>query len=117
MHRSHRALVAGLAAAAMALPLVSAVAAPAKKKVPAKPNAKAGMVAFKTESCAGCHKTKDYPMGGEIGPNLSDVTKRKTTAQIKAYIQKPAAGSQMPAFKGPAATLNNLVAYLATQKG
>ncbi len=123
MNLSHRALVNVLAVSALSLPLVAAVAAPAKKagKPGSKPAAKAGdpkagQTAFKSEGCTGCHKTKDYASGGEVGTNLTDIGGKKKPAEIAAYIAHPKAGSVMPAFKGPKKTLDNLTAYLATQK-
>ena len=108
---------------ALGLAVSAGMAAPkkkpaAKKKPPvaAKPDAKAGMMAFKSEGCTGCHKTKDFADGGEIGPDLSAVAGHEDAAKISAYIKKPKAGSVMPAFKGPAPTLANLTAYMMTQK-
>ncbi|HEU4753490.1 MAG TPA: c-type cytochrome [Armatimonadota bacterium] len=115
-----RALIGLLVAGLVTAPVLSAMAAPAKKKAPAKPaakaDAKAGQAAFKTEGCTGCHKTQDYPTGGEVGPDLSAVGKEKKAAEIAAYIKKPKAGSVMPAFKGPQAAVDNMTAYLVTQK-
>ena len=104
---------------AFGLAITAAVAAPkkpAKKPTPAKPDAKAGMAAFKSEGCVGCHKTKDYASGGEVGPDLSAIAGEHPAAEIKAYIKKPKAGSVMPPFKGPDAVLENLAAYMMTQK-
>ena len=124
MSRCHRALVGVLAAGTLSLPLLTAaVAAPAKKAKAAaktapagkKADAKAGKDQFKSEGCAGCHKTKDYS-DGNIGPDLSAVGKEKTMAQIAAYVKKPKSGSVMPAFKGPQGTVDNLAAYLMTQE-
>jgi mono/diheme cytochrome c family protein len=113
--RCHRAVLGFLAISALSLPLLSAaLAAPA----PAKPKGdpKLGKTAFSKEGCAGCHKTKDYPMGGDTGPDLKDVAKEHTAAQISAYIKKPKSGSVMPPFKGPVKTLEDLTAYMLTQK-
>ena len=115
--RCHRALVGVLAAGVLAMPVVGVAA---QKKAPAKPaakgDAKAGQTAFKTEGCSGCHKTKEFQDGGAIGPDLSTVAKGHTAAQIAAYTKKPKAGSVMPQYKGPQKTLDNLTAYLVTQK-
>ena len=109
--RSHRALLGFLAAGALSLPLLTAAgAAPAAKGDP-----KAGKAAFKSEGCTGCHKTKDMTDGGSQGPDLKEEGK-KPAAEITKFIQHPKSGSVMPAFKGPAKTLSNLVAYLQTQK-
>ena len=122
---SHRALLGLVAAGALlSMPfLSSAVAAPKKKapskKAPAKPkaDAKKGKDQYKTEGCTGCHKTKDYPDAGEIGPDLSEIAKEHKAAEIAAYIKKPTkAGSIMPASKAPQATIDNITAYLMTQK-
>lgn len=118
----HRAVVGFLAAGALSLPLVaSAVVAAPKKPAPKKPVAKAdpklGKAAFQKEGCLGCHVSKDFPQGGKTGPDLSDIGKAHTAAQISAYIAKPKAGSVMPAYKGPAKTLADMTAYMLTQKG
>jgi mono/diheme cytochrome c family protein len=119
MSRCHRALVGAVAVGMLSVPLISAsVAAQAKK--PAKPapkgNAKTGKTTFKTEGCTGCHKTKDHTSGGEIGPDLSAAGKGHTAKQIADYIKKPKAGSVMPAFKGPQKAVDDMTAYLLTQK-
>ena len=119
--RNNRALLGvmalGLAvsAAAVAAPKKPAKPAP-KKPAPAKADPKAGLAAFKSEGCVGCHKTKDYASGGEVGPDLSAIAAEHTAAEIEAYTKKPKAGSVMPPFKGPDAVLKNMTAYLATQK-
>ncbi|MFN3652172.1 MAG: c-type cytochrome [Armatimonadota bacterium] len=123
---SHRALLGLVAAGALfSMPLLStAIAAPKKKapskKAPAKPakaDAKKGKEQYKTEGCTGCHKTKDYQDAGEIGPDLSEIAKEHKAAEIAAYIKKPSkAGSIMPASKAPQATIDNITAYLMTQK-
>lgn len=113
---THSALAGVLLAGALSLPLVTAVSAAAKK--PAKPaggNAKAGQQAFKNEGCTACHKTKDYA-SGTVGPDLSDVGGKKKAADVAAYIHQPKPGSSMPPFKGPKKTLDDLTAYLMTQK-
>jgi mono/diheme cytochrome c family protein len=118
MSRSHRALVGLMAAGLLTVPVLTAVAAP-KKPAPKKPVAKAdpkkGLAQFKSEGCAGCHKTKDVE-GSEVGPDLSAIGKDHKAPAIAAYIKKPKAGSVMPAFKGPQAVVDNITAYLMTQK-
>ena len=114
MSRCQRALLGAVAAGVLCLPLL--VATNASAAAAAKGNAAAGKKAFASEGCSGCHKTKDYPKGGEVGPDLSAVGKDKKPAEISAYIKKPKKDSVMPAFKGPAASLDNLTAYLGTQK-
>jgi mono/diheme cytochrome c family protein len=123
MFRYSRALLGCLTVGLLTLPLLTNEVAAAKKKpapkkpaAPAKADPKAGMTAFKEEGCTGCHKTKDYTTGGEIGPDLSAVGKEKKADEIAAYTKKPKAGSVMPAFKGDPKVLNNMVAYLMTQK-
>jgi mono/diheme cytochrome c family protein len=113
--RTHRALIA-VAAGLLALPVLAASAAPKKPAKPAagKGDPKAGLVAFKNEGCGGCHKTKDNP--DAAGPDFSTIGATKKPAEIAAYARKPKAGSTMPAFKGPQKTLDNIVAYLMTQK-
>ena len=129
MSRMHRALVGAVAAGLLSLPLVSAGTAapkkpskgkpakgkPAPKKPAPKPDAAAGKTAFRAEGCAGCHATKEFP-DGKLGPDLSEIGKEHTAAQISAYIKQPKAGSVMPAFKGPQGTLENITAYMLTQK-
>ena len=119
--RSSRALTGVILAALLALPLVASAQGKRGGKKPAAPpkkaagDAKKGMAAFKSEGCSGCHKTKDVD-GGTM-KDLSMVGKNHTAAQLTAFIKNPpASASAMPAFKGPAATLNDLVAYLLTQK-
>jgi mono/diheme cytochrome c family protein len=115
--RINRALLGVMAFGLAVTAAVAAPKKPAKKPAPAgKPDAKAGMAAFKSEGCVGCHKTKDYATGGEVGPDLSAVAGEKKLADITAYIAKPKAGSVMPPFKGPKPVLDNLGAYLMTQK-
>jgi heparin binding hemagglutinin HbhA len=129
MSRISRMLVGLLAAGLVCAPMLGATAAPVKKKAPAKKapakkapakkapvktasakgDATAGKEAFKSEGCAGCHKSKDFT-DGSLGPDLSAST--KTVAQIEAYARHPKAGSQMPAYKGPQKTLDNIAAYL-----
>lgn len=118
-----RALVGVLAAGALSLSVLGATAAPKKPapkkpapKAAAKPDAKAGQIAFSKEGCTGCHKTKEYPKGGEIGPDLSEIGKEHKAEEISAYIKKPKSGSIMPAFKGPQASLDNMTAYMLAQK-
>jgi mono/diheme cytochrome c family protein len=112
---THSALAGVLMAGVLSVPLVAAAA-----KKPAKPaaggNAKAGQQAFKNETCTACHKSKDYAGGGQIGPDLSDVGGKKKPAEISAYVAHPKAGSNMPPFKGAKKTLDDLTAYLVTQK-
>ncbi len=120
MSRTQKGLWSVAVAAAFALPLLTADAAP-KKKAPAKPvakkgNAAAGKLTYSKEGCAGCHKTKDFPEGGEAGPDLSTVAGHETAAKIAAYIRKPKAGSIMPHYKGPQKNVDDMTAYLMTQK-
>lgn len=121
MTRIHRALFSAVAAAAvLSLPLASALAAP-KKPAPKKPapakkaDPKAGAVAFKAEGCTGCHKTADID-GGTSGPDLSKIGAEHKAAEIAAYIKKPKSGSIMPAFKGAQKAVDDMTAYLMTQK-
>lgn len=122
MTRIHRALFSAVAAAAvLSLPLASALAAP-KKPAPKKPapakkagDAKAGATAFKAEGCTGCHKTADID-GGTSGPDLSKIGAEHKAPEIAAYIKKPKSGSIMPAFKGPQKAIDDMTAYLMTQK-
>ncbi len=118
--RNSRALLGvmalGLAVSAAAVAAPKKPAKPAPKKPAAKADAKAGMAAFKSEGCVGCHKSKDYASGGEVGPDLSNAAAEHTVAELEAYTKKPKAGSVMPPFKGPDAVLKNLGAYLGTQK-
>jgi mono/diheme cytochrome c family protein len=122
MSRTQRTLIGVLAAGTLALPVITATAAPKKKpakpapKAAAKADPKAGQALFSKEGCTGCHRTKDFPKGGEIGPDLSEIAKEHKSEEIAAYTKKPKAGSIMPAFKGPQAALDNIVAYLNTQK-
>ncbi len=118
--RSSRALVGLVLSGLLALPLVVAAAPKKKPGKPAAPakaagNAKKGAVAFKTEGCSGCHKTKDIPDGGPM-KDLSKAGAEKNAAQLAAFIKNPVGASAMPAFKGSAATLADIVAYLLTQK-
>ena len=119
MSRTQKGLMSVAVAAAFGLPLLSAHAAPKK---PAKPapkkggNAAAGKMTFSKEGCAGCHKTKDFPEAGEAGPDLSKVAGHETAAKIAAYIKKPKAGSIMPHYKGPQKNVDDMTAYLMTQK-
>jgi mono/diheme cytochrome c family protein len=108
-------MVLGLAVSAAA---VAAPKKPAPKKPPVvkKADPKAGLAAFKSEGCVGCHKTKDYASGGEVGPDLSAIAAEHSIAEIEAYTKKPKAGSVMPPFKGPEPVLKNIGAYLGTQK-
>jgi mono/diheme cytochrome c family protein len=86
------------------------------EKIPAG-DAKAGKEVFASEGCIGCHKSKDYQeRGGTDGPDLSKVAKDVSAREIYAYIKKPSAGSTMPAFAGPPKALNDVTAYLTTQK-
>ena len=116
----HRALIGVLTAGALSLPLLSTALAAPPKKAPKKPpakkaDAKKGQTQFKSEGCSGCHKTKDYPDGGAVGPDLSAVAKEHTVPEITAYIKKPKQGSVMPALKAEP-QVTNISAYLATQK-
>ena len=114
--RNSRAL---LGVMAFGLAVTAAVAAPKKPAKPApakKPDPKAGMAAFKSEGCVGCHKTKDFASGGEVGPDLSALGAEKKVADIIAYIKKPKAGSVMPPLKTASPVPENLGAYLMTQK-
>ncbi len=121
---SHRVLIGALAAGFLSLPLLTGALAAPKKPAPKKPakpapkkaDAKAGKEAFAAEGCTGCHKSKDFPSAGAVGPDLSEVGKGHDAAFISGYTKKPKAGSVMPAFKGPQATLDNMTAYLLTQK-
>ena len=120
--RNNRALLGvmalGLAvsAAAVAAPKKPAKPAPKKPAPVKKADSKAGLAAFKSEGCVGCHKSKDYASGGEVGPDLSAIAAEHSAAEIEAYTKKPKAGSVMPPFKGPDAVLKNMGAYLGTQK-
>jgi len=124
--RCHRAVAGALMAGALTLPLLTAaVAAPPKPgakpaAAPAgapKGDAKKGKDAFKSEGCAGCHKSKDFQdPNASAGPDLSMEGKDHTAAQIQKSVEHPKSGSIMPAFKGPKPTLANLVAYLMSQK-
>ncbi len=127
MSRSYRALTGVLAAGLLSVPLLTAAfAAPAKKaaKKPAKGAAKkvakadpaAGKTAFAKEGCTGCHKTTDFPNAGTSGPDLSKAGDGHSAKEISAYILHPKAGSIMPAYKGPKANVDNMTAYLLTQK-
>lgn len=122
--KSHRAVVGFLAAGVLCLPLVAASAAPKKpapkkpaKPAPAKADPKAGKTTFQKEGCTGCHITSDFKEGGKTGPDLSAIGKEHDAAFIAKYIAHPKAGSVMPAFKGSAKSLNDMAAYLVTQKG
>jgi mono/diheme cytochrome c family protein len=111
---NHRLLIGILAAGVLCAPVfTSNVDAQANKP---KGDAKTGMTTFKAEGCTGCHKSKDHQNAGEIGPDLSGIAKTQKAEQIAAYIKKPKAGSIMPAFKGPQKALDDMTAYLLTQK-
>jgi mono/diheme cytochrome c family protein len=127
--QSSRLVVGFVTAALLAVPLltsgVEAQKKPAQKKpAPKKPapkspagDAKAGQADFKAEGCVGCHKTKEFQAeGGALGPDLSKIAKEHDAKFIAGVIRKPPAGSNMPEFKGSQKTLDNLVAYLMTQK-
>lgn len=117
MNINMKRMAAGFAVAgALVMGLVPALAAPAKPKAAPKPNPVKGKLAFKSEGCTACHKTKDFKDGGALGPDLSLIAKNHKAAQIKAYILKPKQGSVMPAFKGPAAVADDMTAYMMTQK-
>jgi mono/diheme cytochrome c family protein len=123
-----RRLAAWLPALALCGPLAAVAAKepppptkpPAKKPAadnPAAPllgDAKRGLKLFKSEGCKGCHTTKDYP-GGLQGPDLSGAG-FWGTARVRGYIVKPKRGSIMPAYKGAAKAVDDLTAYLGTQK-
>lgn len=113
--RSNRATIGALASCILLLPVLAVAAPKPKPKPAAKPNPVAGKTAFTKEGCAGCHKTKDIE-GGATGPDLSSIGKTHKAAQISAYITKPKAGSIMPAYKGPKKNLDDMTAYLLTQK-
>lgn len=114
--RNNRALLGVLTLGLAVSAAVAAPKKPAKPVPPKKADPKAGMAAFKSEGCVGCHKSKDYPSGGEVGPDLSAAAAEHSAAELEAYTKKPKAGSVMPPFKGPDAVLKNLGAYLGTQK-
>ena len=128
MSRSYRALTGVLAAGLLSVPLLTvATAAPAKKKAAKKPTKKVtkkvakadpavGKMVFAKEGCTGCHKSTDYPNAGTSGPDLSKAGAGHTAKEISAYILHPKAGSIMPAYKGPKANVDNMTAYLLTQK-
>jgi mono/diheme cytochrome c family protein len=123
MPQCARALVGVLAAGVISLPVLTAAVAAPKKPAPKKPaakakggDAKAGKNVFKSEGCTGCHKSKDYTTGGEIGPDLSDIGKEHDAKYISGYIKKPKSSSVMPAFKGPQKAVDDMTAYLLTQK-
>jgi mono/diheme cytochrome c family protein len=106
----------GLAAALLALPVLSSSVAAQKKPAPApKADAKAGKDLFKKEGCLGCHKTKEDPKAGDLGPDLSMVGKTSKEADILKIIMKPPAGSVMPALKDEKKA-KDITAYLLTQK-
>jgi mono/diheme cytochrome c family protein len=117
-----KSLAGLLLAGALTLPVVATTAAP-KKPAPKKPaagtskgDAAKGKMLYKSEGCTGCHKSKDYPTAGEVGPDLSAIGKEKKAAEIAAYIKHPKKDSVMPAFKGPQKTVDDVTAYLLTQK-
>ena len=136
MSQWNRALAGVAAAGVLALPLIGvAVAAPAKKAAKKKPAAKAaantkgsaaaGKQLFSKEGCTGCHRSKDYKEGGEMGPDLSTTGGEHTQAQLVQMILDPKKhlkkDTVMPALqdasgKPATAKAGHIAAYLMTQK-
>ena len=68
--------------------------------------------------CLGCHKLKGE--GGTIGPDLTTVRERRSSAYIAAMVADPqrvVPGSAMPRTRMPESTRELITRYLAAQPG
>lgn len=76
-----------------------------------------GKQVFLAQACATCHKIGDA--GGVLGPDLSGVGLRRTSAWLKKYLLDPRAfdpQNKMPPPVVKGKELDDLIAYLLTLK-
>ncbi len=104
------------------------------RRPPPKPNrsgdpaAAAGLAAFENESCAGCHTVAGTTAHGTVGPDLTYLGSRRTIgsgvlnntpANLARWIrdsQSVKPGNAMPPSEIPTTEINDIVAYLESQK-
>lgn len=66
-------------------------------------------------NCKACHRILGD--GGKVGPDLSDVGRRRDEAWLKGFLPDPKSafpGTIMPPFRGSEEELDALVAYLSS---
>ncbi|MFL5894639.1 MAG: c-type cytochrome, partial [Thermoleophilaceae bacterium] len=90
------------------------------------PTASAGLAAFASGQCAGCHTLRGTSARGRIGPDLTHVMSRHTLAALtipntQGYLgawildpQKFKPGSKMPGLKLTGKQVRDLLAFLET---
>lgn len=95
-----------------------AVSGAAAGPSPAQASVAAGKAVFNNEGCSACHKIGG--VGGDVGPDLSDIGSRKDKDWLKKQITDPTAHfahSVMPPYSNlNEKDLDNLVQYLASLK-
>jgi cytochrome c oxidase subunit 2 len=98
----------------------------AEPPAPPDPEAEAGLQAFLSSPCVGCHTIRGTEASGTLGPDLTHVASRRTLAaatipntpeNLLAWItnsQRIKPGNLMPPIELPSEDLQAIVAYLET---
>lgn len=83
--------------------------------------ARSGRALFEAQGCGDCHSVNG--VGGNQGPDLTDIGMRRSTAWIHSFIENPSmfrSGTEMPAFGPPQLShveVEELARYLSTLRG
>ena len=97
-------------------------------RVPAKPSERAGLTAFLSESCAGCHRIRGTLANGDVGPDLTHLETRQRLAagtvpndyvHLAGWIAAPQhfkPGNRMPTVPLTGNQFGDVLAYLQSLK-
>jgi cytochrome c oxidase subunit 2 len=82
---------------------------------------RAGRALFQSQQCGGCHKIRG--VGGEAGPDLTEVGLRHSSGWMHSFIESPSRfhlETRMPAYGVPALShqeIEEIAQYLASLRG
>ncbi len=67
-----------------------------------------GKMIWQKKNCTSCHQL--YGLGGHLGPDLTNITARRTTPQIEAFLKNGI--NQMPNFNLSQHEMDALISFL-----
>ncbi len=67
-----------------------------------------GKMIWQKKNCTSCHQL--YGLGGHLGPDLTNITQRRTTPQIEAFLKNGI--NQMPNFNLSQHEMEALISFL-----
>ena len=71
---------------------------------------------FSAKGCVGCHRNKDFPTGGTIGPSLDGVSTRLTDDALRTVLKEGRLDKGMPNLGLTDKEVDALMSYLKTLK-